>query len=168
MRGAAQRYGIAIAAFALALGLKFLMESFSLLRGEASYLFFLPAILVASAFSGWGPGLLATLLGLLFGLFFVVDFRSLTAADIVNAVSFTVVGIGVSWRGELLRRSRFLAATNAETAEARAAHLQSILDSIPEAMIVIDDRGRMQSFSATAERLFGYRRRRSSARTSGC
>ena len=39
LRGAAQRYGIAIAAFALALGLKFLMELFSLLRGEASYLF---------------------------------------------------------------------------------------------------------------------------------
>ena len=124
---------------------------------KRSYLFFLPAILIASAFSGWGPGLLATLLGLLFGFFFVVDFRSLTAADIVNAVSFAVVGIGVSWRGEMLRRSRFSAATNADAAEARAAHLQSILDSIPEAMVVIDERGKMQSFSATAERLFGYR-----------
>ena len=157
MRGVVQRYGVAIVAVALALGLKFLLASLLPLRGEASYLFFLPAILIASAYSGWGPGLLATLLGLLFGLFFIVDFRSLTAADIVNAVSFTVVGIGVSWRGEMLRRSRFSAATNAETAEARAAHLQSILDSIPEAMIVIDERGRMQSFSATAERLFGYR-----------
>jgi two-component system sensor kinase FixL len=40
--------------------------------------------------------------------------------------------------------------------EAREAHLRSVLDSIPDAMIVIDDRGIMQSFSATAERLFGY------------
>jgi two-component system sensor kinase FixL len=157
LRGAVQRYGIAIAAFALALGLKFLMESLSLLHGEASYLFFLPAILIASALSGWGPGLLATLLGLLFGLFFVVDFRSLTASDVVNALSFVVVGIGVSWRGELLRRSRLSATTNADAAEARAAHLQSILDSIPEGMVVIDERGKIQSFSATAERLFGYR-----------
>ncbi len=156
-RGVMQRYGIAVGAFALALALNFLLESLLLLRGEASYLFFLPAILIASAVSGWGPGILATLMGLAFGLFFVVDFRSLTAADIVNAVSFAVVGIGVSWRGEMLRRSRFSAATNAETADARAAHLQSILDSIPEAMVVIDERGKMQSFSATAERLFGYR-----------
>jgi two-component system, LuxR family, sensor kinase FixL len=156
-QGVVQRYGIAIMAFALALGLKFLLDLVFPLRGEASYLFFLPAILIATAFSGWGPGLLATLLGLAFGLFFVVDFRSPTAADVVNAISFAVVGIGVSWRGELLRRSRFSAMTNAEDAEARAAHLQSILDSIPEAMIVIDDRGRMQSFSVTAERLFGYR-----------
>jgi two-component system sensor kinase FixL len=40
--------------------------------------------------------------------------------------------------------------------EERAAHLRSVLDSIPDAMIVIDDKGIMRSFSATAERLFGY------------
>lgn len=36
------------------------------------------------------------------------------------------------------------------------AHLKSILETVPDAMIVIDERGIMQSFSATAERLFGY------------
>ena len=40
---------------------------------------------------------------------------------------------------------------------AREAHLQSILDTVPEAMIVIDERGVMQSFSSAAERLFGCR-----------
>jgi two-component system sensor kinase FixL len=35
-------------------------------------------------------------------------------------------------------------------------HLQSILDTVPEAVIVIDDRGIMRSFSVTAERLFGW------------
>jgi len=38
----------------------------------------------------------------------------------------------------------------------REAHLQSILDTVPDAMIVIDDQGLIQSFSAAAERLFGY------------
>ena len=38
----------------------------------------------------------------------------------------------------------------------REAHLQSVLDTVPDAMIVIDTAGIMQSFSATAERLFGY------------
>ena len=38
---------------------------------------------------------------------------------------------------------------------AREAHLQSILDTVPEAMIVIDEHGMMQSFSSAAERLFG-------------
>jgi two-component system sensor kinase FixL len=39
----------------------------------------------------------------------------------------------------------------------REAHLQSVLDTIPDAMIVIDTYGIMQSFSAAAERLFGYK-----------
>lgn len=38
----------------------------------------------------------------------------------------------------------------------REALLQSILDTVPEALIVIDSRGIIQSFSAAAARLFGY------------
>ncbi|OJT95825.1 MAG: PAS domain-containing sensor histidine kinase [Alphaproteobacteria bacterium 65-7] len=38
----------------------------------------------------------------------------------------------------------------------REAHLQSVLDTVPDAMIVIDTWGIMQSFSATAEKLFGF------------
>lgn len=38
----------------------------------------------------------------------------------------------------------------------REACLQSVLDSAPDAIIVIDTAGLMQSFSTTAERLFGY------------
>ncbi len=38
----------------------------------------------------------------------------------------------------------------------REAHLRSILETVPDAMIVIDDQARIQSFSATAERQFGY------------
>jgi two-component system, LuxR family, sensor kinase FixL len=38
----------------------------------------------------------------------------------------------------------------------REALLRSILDTVPDAMIVIDEHGLMQSFSAAAERLFGY------------
>ncbi|WP_262422176.1 PAS domain S-box protein [Brevundimonas denitrificans] len=47
--------------------------------------------------------------------------------------------------------------TRRRQAAARQAHLQSILDTVPEAMVVIDEKGIIQSFSATAERLFGWR-----------
>ena len=40
---------------------------------------------------------------------------------------------------------------------AREAHLRSILETVPDAMIVIDEAGRIISFSAAAERMFGYR-----------
>jgi two-component system, LuxR family, sensor kinase FixL len=39
---------------------------------------------------------------------------------------------------------------------AREAHLKSILETVPDAMIVIDARGAIESFSLAAERLFGY------------
>jgi two-component system, LuxR family, sensor kinase FixL len=38
----------------------------------------------------------------------------------------------------------------------REAHLRSILETVPDAMIIIDERGFVQSFSAAAERMFGY------------
>ncbi|HTN11241.1 MAG TPA: PAS domain S-box protein [Acetobacteraceae bacterium] len=38
----------------------------------------------------------------------------------------------------------------------REAHLQSVLATVPDAMIVIDPQGIIQLFSATAERQFGY------------
>jgi two-component system, LuxR family, sensor kinase FixL len=41
-------------------------------------------------------------------------------------------------------------------AEEREALLRSILSTVPDAMIVIDDHGLIISFSATAERMFGY------------
>lgn len=39
---------------------------------------------------------------------------------------------------------------------AREAHLRSILETVPDAMIVIDERGRIVSFSTAAETMFGY------------
>jgi two-component system, LuxR family, sensor kinase FixL len=36
------------------------------------------------------------------------------------------------------------------------AHLRSVLETVPDAIIVIDHRGKIDSFSPAAERLFGY------------
>jgi two-component system, LuxR family, sensor kinase FixL len=43
-----------------------------------------------------------------------------------------------------------------ETLRTRESHLRSILDTVPDAMIVIDGYGIVQFFSTAAERLFGY------------
>ena len=50
-------------------------------------------------------------------------------------------------------RDRSAMALALDAAEAR---LRSILQTVPDAMIIIDDRGRIESLSTTAERLFGY------------
>jgi two-component system sensor kinase FixL len=68
-----------------------------------------------------------------------------------------IVGIGMSLVGETLKRARRRIAAAVEDMGMREAHLKSILDTVPDAMIVIDTRGIIHSFSATAERLFSYR-----------
>jgi two-component system sensor kinase FixL len=46
-------------------------------------------------------------------------------------------------------------AKNHQALQEGEAHLRSILATVPDAMVVIDERGLIQSFSAAAERLFG-------------
>ncbi|MGA6967702.1 MAG: PAS domain S-box protein, partial [Xanthobacteraceae bacterium] len=43
-----------------------------------------------------------------------------------------------------------------DVTQKREAHLEAILATVPDAMVVIDEIGAIQSFSATAERLFGF------------
>lgn len=43
-----------------------------------------------------------------------------------------------------------------DVADNREAHLRSILATVPDAMVVIDERGRILSFSAAAEKMFGF------------
>ena len=147
-------YGVAIVVIAAGLLVKLVFAS--VLSGEASYILFIPAVLLGSALGGLGPGLLATALGLALGLFFVLDARQFAVADVVNGLVFALVGFAVSWRGAILLRFRRIARASTQDVEARAAHLQSILDSVPDAMVVINERGLIQSFSLAAERLFGF------------
>jgi two-component system sensor kinase FixL len=83
-------------------------------------------------------------------------FLHFSQADLVNACAFAAIGIGMAWGGDQLQRNRDRAAASTQETLAREAHLQSILDTVPDAMVVIDERGIVQSFSSAAVRLFGY------------
>jgi len=146
-------YGLALVAVAIAWLARMLLSP--VLGAESPYLLFIPAVLVASL-GGLGPGLLATALATVLGLFVASVDASLSMAEILTAIIFALIGVGIARGGDLLRRSRSEASTSTANAIAREAHLQSILDTVPDAMIVIDERGVVQSFSSAAERLFGY------------
>ncbi len=154
LRRLAIEYGLAALAIGLAGALRLAIGN--PLVGQAGYMFFVPAVLIGSAFGGWKSGIFATVVSMLVGVLFIADYGSFSPANDVNMAAFSLVGIGISWRGELLYRSRQATIKNAENAAAREAHLQSILDTIRDAMVVIDERGIIHSFSAAAERLFGY------------
>jgi len=134
------------------------------LGGHALYLFLVPPVLIVGILGGWGPGLFAMLAGLALHLYSTGEYATLLnpaapsfAADLARAVTFIALGIGIAWFGEYLRTIRLRETSSTDEALASAAHLKSILDTVPDAMIIIDERGVIQSFSAAAERLFGYR-----------
>jgi two-component system sensor kinase FixL len=133
------------------------------LGGHALYLFLVPPVLIVGIIGGWGPGVFAMLAALILHLYSTGEYATLLnpqapsfAADLARAVTFAAVGIGIAWFGEHLRTTRLRESSSTEDALASAAHLKSILDTVPDAMIIIDERGLIQSFSAAAERLFGY------------
>src|SRR5262245_33553509 len=148
------RYAIAPLAVAVAFLARLAVAP--ILHEDSPYLFFVPAVLVAAGLGGLGPGLVATALGALLGLLLVTTFPGVTLPEIIDATVFALIGAGIAWSGEQLQRNRIRAAGSSRDAAAREAHLTSILDTVPDAMIVIDERGIMQSFSSAAERLFGY------------
>jgi two-component system sensor kinase FixL len=93
MRQDVLRYGMAPLAVAIAFvgrdGLN------PIVQGDSPYLFFIPAVLVAAGLGGLGPGLLATGLSAVLGLFVITDFPNLTVPEVVNAVAFVLIGAGI-------------------------------------------------------------------------
>jgi two-component system, LuxR family, sensor kinase FixL len=152
-RGKILRYGVAPTAVALALAARALVAP--ILHDDSIFLYFVPTVLISAGVGGLGPGLLATALSLVAAFFVLSGVSAISNTTLVNGAAFAVIGVGVSWGGGLLHRNRLRAILMTRDALAREAHLQSILDTVPEAMIVIDERGFIQSFSSAAERLFG-------------
>ncbi|MEJ2376115.1 MAG: PAS domain S-box protein [Pseudolabrys sp.] len=152
-RGAVLRYASAPAVVAVAWLIRELLAP--ALPSETIFIYFVPPLIIAAWIGGLWPGLLATALSLGTS-FLLIDAPGSSLATWINCAAFSVIGIGVSWGGELLRRGRKRANAMTRDTLQRQAHLQSILDTVPEAMIVIDERGIMQSFSSAAERLFGH------------
>jgi two-component system, LuxR family, sensor kinase FixL len=148
------RHGIAPASVAIAFAARALLTP--VLHEESAYLLFVPAVLISAGIGGLVSGVVATVLSLVLGCFFLAGFPAITIAEATSAAVFAAIGFGIAWVGEQLQRNRVRAVASNQAALAREAHLKSILDTIPDAMVVINERGIMQSFSTAAERLFGY------------
>ena len=140
-------YAAAVAAAAIALLLRWLFAPY--LEDRAFFVLYVPVVLLAAGLGGAGPALLAT--ALCVGVSALFLGRSLidTPANLTEAACFVMLGPVIALVGERLLR-------NSREAAAQEAQLRSILDTVPEAMIVINPDGVIQSFSAAAVRLFGW------------
>jgi two-component system sensor kinase FixL len=120
--------------------------------GDTPYLLVAPLTLAAGALGGWAPAVVAILLG----LFLRFEGLGFSHTDYSEAVAFSAIGLAGGLFGEWTKTTRRRLARTLAELHGREAHLASILDTVPEAMIVIDKVGRIQSFSRAAERAFGY------------
>jgi two-component system, LuxR family, sensor kinase FixL len=119
-------------------------------------LFFVPAVLIGALLGGLVPGLVATALSTLPVYYFAAARGDEFVALWTNMALFVLVGIIIAWLGELLARSQRSAAARQKALQLREAHLNSILDTVPDATVAIDLRGRITSFNRAAVRQFGY------------
>ncbi|MDZ4373162.1 MAG: PAS domain S-box protein [Phenylobacterium sp.] len=152
--GRAIGYGIAIAASGACMAARMILEE--AYQGRPNFLLFIPAVLAAGAFGGVGPALLATALALIFHVLILGSGIAADATSVISMALFIAIGSAAGFGGQALRRYARAAAAAVDDLAAREAHLQSILDTVPDAMIVIDEHGVMQSFSTAAERQFGW------------
>ena len=142
--------GYAFAVTAVAAGVIFRLALDSWADGGVTFLFFIPAVLIAAALSGFRAGMLATLLGL------AAVLALEPAANMLGPGLFVLSALAVTFGVERFQRARRRAQRVNRDLARREAHLRSILETVPDAMIVIDEAGLMRDFSNAAERLFGW------------
>jgi two-component system sensor kinase FixL len=145
---------VALAAVVAGMAIRYGLDPY--LGERATFIFFVPAVVVAAALAGLWPGLFATTAGAAAGLAVDSITGGIETGSLIAALAFLLVGIAVATGGEWFQRARSEADTiNADLAR-REAHLRSILETVPDAMVVIDEAGLIRDFSQAAERLFGW------------
>lgn len=141
------RYGSAAAATAFVFVLLLLLRQYS--EDRTFTVIYVPVVVFAAFVGGRWPAIFATVLCLGISFFFLGQSLFTNPENLIDISFFAVLGPILGFIGNRLLHEL-------EDLRYRQAQLQSILDTVPEAMIVIDDHGIMRSFSATAERLFGW------------
>ena len=127
-----------------------------LLTESAVGLLFTPAILATAMMGGLLPGLVTTFVSATLVAVLIWQRGDPGSAEIFNLALFAVVGTTIAWLGGMLHRTRAEWSATSSELKRREAHLQSILDTVPDATVVIDPDGTMTSFNRAAIRQFGY------------
>jgi two-component system sensor kinase FixL len=148
------RYALALAAVVIMLAVRIAVSP--VLGQAAPFILFLPAVLLVAGLGGLWPGLFATVASLVLGVLYIGGRAAPDHALVAEAALFAVVGAVIALAGKQFHKARTRYQENARSLTAREALLQSVLDTAPDATIVIDEKGTMQSFNAAAVRMFGH------------
>jgi PAS domain S-box-containing protein len=179
-------YAIALAATAIALVVRWLLDPF--LHDYFPFTTFYAAVLVLAIYAGIGPCMFASILGWLAATYWIVPPRgSWTVqnlkAHLVASIVYGLISVLTAVVGEVSRRSKGKLVKALEKVEHREeelrvaeeqlennvsrrtleleeakAEFRQLLEAAPDAMIRVDRNGTIIFVSAQTERLFGYQR----------
>ncbi len=151
------RYAIAALVAALATALKLALSAYIVPTFILAY----PAVMLAAAVGGLGPGILATVLSAAMAWYWVIppqrDFHPLSVQEGSSLALFVLMGILVSAMAERLRRSRSrVGVLEAERAlRAAEAKFRTYVEASPDALFVADGRGRFVDGNPAALAMLG-------------
>jgi two-component system sensor kinase FixL len=147
---------LALALAAVALGVAVRIAFADELGQRATHIFFVPAVVLASALSGLRAGIVASVLGAAAALWCDWLIGPVAAGNLIGAAAFVAIGLAVALGGEWFQRARAEAERVTAGLARREAHMRSLLDTVPDAIVVIDEAGLIRDFSPAAERMFGW------------
>jgi two-component system, LuxR family, sensor kinase FixL len=121
---------------------------------HAAVIVLLLAVVAVSFLGGLAPGLFAAGISVAIAVALGPE-RGVSGFWSALAVAGLGAAAALAGAWSLKLRRQHAAATR--VLQVRDEHLRSIFDTAPEAMIVINDMGVVQSYGASAERMFGWR-----------
>jgi PAS domain S-box-containing protein len=159
------RYGVAVLAVALVLLLKLLLDP--LITEQSPFLLMAGAVMVGAWFGGFGPGVVATLLGALAAdYYFLAPVGSFTGlgVGILPFVLFVLQGLLISALVEALRTARGRAEQSAVEAQSHQESLRqseerfrTLVEGVRDyAIFMLDPQGCVTTWNEGAERATGY------------
>ena len=151
---APKAFGFALLFIAAGVAIRLLFAD--ALGARATFIFFVPGVVVAGALSGVRAGTLAAFVGAAAGLWCDAQAAPLESGSLIAAGAFVVISLAIATGGEWFQHARVETEAAAARLARREAHVRSILETVPDAMVVIDEKGLIRDFSSAAERMFGW------------
>lgn len=146
-----QRYLLAVTL----VGLSFLAQSAleAVLQYRSPYLFFYPALMLSALLSGWGPGLVATILA---GLLVTLNTAEGVSLGFFLSQGFVVTGVAGIYHRMGTKLSALERERMEEAERHHAALFSTLVGQAPMAMYVVNAEFKIQEISAQAVRAFGH------------
>ena len=151
------RYGVALASVAIAAVVRALLDH--VLGPHAPFVTFSGAIALAMWFGGWGPGLIAVILGLVTADFFFIAprytlFQEPSLTNVIGNLSYCGVGLIICVAGRALHRAKSRAETSTASLREGEKRFADIVGLAMDAIITIDSEQRIVMFNGAAEKMF--------------